>query len=208
MARAYIRIYAVDGERSSKRGVYTPTPTPKYSVLPAKTNESTDRSLVVCAMAAEAVVPGKQKHNKVLPDVDELFQILPKNKRDGKHQMWEMWDVIKEAEPALVNQPPASEQCWFKSKTCGQLLSPSNPSRLYADHYKNLVNGVGVCAGLRGLGGAARARQQQHLRRCSSERSTSCMEVKGTACRQEQPQPLLQPQHLPHLLAQSGPVLM
>ena len=95
-------------------------------------------------MAEEAVVPGKQKYNKVLLDVDELFQILQKNKRGGKHQMWEIWDVIKEAKPALVNQPPASEQCWFKCKTCGQLLSPSNPSRLYADHYKNLVNGDGL----------------------------------------------------------------
>ena len=56
--------------------------------------------------------------------------------------MWEMWDVIKETKPALFNQPPASEQCWFKCNTCGQLLSPSNPSRLYADHFKNLVNGV------------------------------------------------------------------
>ena len=58
--------------------------------------------------------------------------------------------------PALVTQPPASEQCWFKCNTCGQLLSPSNPSRLYAEHLKNLVNGVGVCAGLR-VGGKSKA---------------------------------------------------
>ena len=99
-------------------------------------------------MAEEAVVPGKQKYNKVLLDVDELFQILQKKQRDGKHQMWGMWHVIKETKPALVNQPPAWEQCWFKCNTCGQLLSPSNPSRLYADHFKNLVNGVAVGQGV------------------------------------------------------------
>ena len=126
-----------------------------------KTNAA--RSLVVCAMAAEAVVPGKLKYNTVLLDVDELFQILQKNKRDGKHQMWEMWDMIKKAKPAPVNQPPASEQCWFKCKTCSQLLSPSNPSRLYADHNKNLVNGGGVCAGLKVGAGSKEAAASEKL---------------------------------------------
>ena len=82
------------------------------------------------------------KYQNKLVSVDELFALLLNQQVAKKHEMWAMWEIVKaskkEGDPVLV---------WLKCTICSQLLSPSNPSRLFADHYKRTA-ATGLCAGV------------------------------------------------------------
>jgi hypothetical protein len=91
----------------------------------------------------QGVAVVRQKYGKADYTVDDLYQILLLAKKNGTHDMWTMWEIVKAANPKSKSPDIL---VWFECGMCGNLLAPSNPSRTYKDHYGHLKE-TGVCSG-------------------------------------------------------------